>query len=315
MHVRNRHTAPLSVLALAGITTMLAVVPVQAATAPLSNAREIAHFDVTALQQPENMTLAPDGAAVVTFTGARQVARVGRDGSVSILATLPAPSTGTARTSGIVRDADGSYLVNYNAGSQSGIWRVSAHGGTAAQLVALPGVQVINGLALDRSADDTLYATDSTSGTVWRVSLRTRTASLWAQGPLLMPAAGSNLGANGIKVHNGAVWVTNTSNGTLLRIQIGRHGTAGAITTVAQGGLTGIDDFTFINAGNTVLAALNSQNDVALIHPDGTHQIVLTATDGLTSPTSVQVRGSTVYVASAAYANRTDPNLLLAKLH
>lgn len=313
MHVRNRHTAPLSVLALAGITTMLAVVPAQAATAPLSNAREIAHFDVNASQQPENMTLEPDGAAVVTFTGARQVARVGRDGSVSILATLPAPTTGTARTSGIVRDADGSFLVNYNAGSQSGIWRVAAHGGTAAQIVALPGVQVINGLGLDRSAD-TLYATDSTSGTVWRVSLRTRTASLWAQGPQLMPPAGSGLGANGIKVHNGAVWVSNTGNGTLLRIQIGRHGTAGAITTVAQGGLAGIDDFTFIDAGDTVLAALNSQNDVALIHPDGAHQIVLTATDGLTSPTSVQVRGSTVYVASAAYANRIDPNLLLAKL-
>jgi len=92
----------------------MATMPAQAATAPLSNAREIAHFDVTALQQPENMTLTPDGAAVVTFTGARQVARVSRDGSVTILATLPAPTTGTARTSGIVRADDGSFLVNYN---------------------------------------------------------------------------------------------------------------------------------------------------------------------------------------------------------
>jgi len=313
MHVRNRHTALLSVLALAGITTALVTMPAQAATAPLSNAREIAHFDVTALQQPENMTLEPDGAAVVTFTGARQVARISRNGSVSILATLPAPTTGTARTSGIVRDDDGSFLVNYNAGSNSGIWRVSPHGGTPVQVVALPDVTVINGLALDRGTD-TLYATDSTSGTVWRVSLRTRTASLWAQDPQLVPPAGAGFGANGIKVHNGSVWVSNTGNGTLLRIAIGRHGTAGAVTTAAQG-LAGIDDFTFTGLGNTVLAALNSQNAVALIHPDGTHQIVLTATDGLTSPTSTAVRGSTVYVASAAYANRIDPNLLLAKLH
>jgi sugar lactone lactonase YvrE len=310
--LRYRHSALLSAIALAGFATAQVAIPAAAATAPLSNAREVAHFDVTLLQQPENITLAPDGAAVVTFNRARQVARVGRDGSVSILATLPAPTTGTAGVSGIVRGRDGSLFVNYNAGSQSAIWRIAPRGGTATPIVALPNVKAINGLALDEESD-TLYATDSTVGTVWKVSLRTRTASLWAQDPALVPPAGSGFGANGIKVHDGAVWVSNTGAGTLLRLPIGRHGAAGAITTVAQG-LTSIDDFTFTGRGDTVLAALNGVNEVGLVHPDGTHQIVLTSTDGLTSPTSIAVRGSTVYVASAAYANRIDPNLLLAKL-
>ena len=303
----------LSVTALAGCSIALAV-PASAATAPLSDARVAAHFSNSALQNPENITLQPGGAADVTFTRARQVARVGTDGSVSILATLPAPATGTATASGIVRAPDGSLYVNYNAGSQSGIWRVPPGGGTAAEVVALPDVKVINGLAID-NGQDALYATDSTTGTVWKISLKSGTASVWAQGTDLEPATvkSSGLGVNGIKVHDGAVWVSNTDKGTLLRIPIGAHGTAGAVTTAAQG-LTAIDDFAFTGDGDTVIAALDYANEVALIQPDGKHQIVLTATDGIENPTSIAVRGSTVYVASGAYFTHTDPNLLLAKL-
>jgi sugar lactone lactonase YvrE len=289
-------------------------VPADASTAPLSDVREVAHFDVAALQQPENITLEPGGAADVTFNRARQVARIGTDGSVSILATLPAPATGTATASGIVRGDDGSLYVNYNAGSQSGIWRIPRGGGTAVQVVALPLVQVVNGLALDRG-QDTLYATDSRSGTVWKVSLRNGAASVWAQGVELEPSTvnSSGFGVNGVKVHDGAVWVSNTDKGTLLRIPIGAHGAAGAVTTVAQG-LSAIDDFAFTGDGDTVLAAQNFVSQASLVHPDGTHQTVLTATDGLSNPTSIAVRGSTVYVASGAYFTHVDPNLLLAKL-
>jgi hypothetical protein len=308
--VRYRHRALLSAVALAGFAAV--AVPAHAATAPLRDAREVAHFDVTALQQPENMTLEPNGDAIVTFSGASQVARVTRAGSVTILATLPAPATGTGRVAGIVRADDGSLFVNYNAPGLTGVWRIGPHGGTPVQFVALPDVKAPNGLALDRFADN-LYVADSTVGAIWRVSLRTRTAALWSADPALVPTGGIAFGSNGIKVHNGSVWVSNTGAGTLLRIPITRHGTAGAVTTVAQG-LTFIDDFTFTGFGDTVLAAGNGVNQVYIVFPNGTHHTVLTAADGLTSPTSIAVRGSTVYVASAAYANRIDPNLLLAKL-
>ncbi|MDT4925930.1 MAG: hypothetical protein QOG01_3643 [Pseudonocardiales bacterium] len=311
--MRLRPSVLLSAVAVAGVATAQLAIPASAATAPLSDAREVAHFDVTALQQPENITLEPGGAADVTFNRARQVARVGTDGSVSILATFPAPATGTATLSGIVRGKGGSLYVNYNAGSQSGIWRIPRGGGTPVPVAAMPAVKVINGLAIDRG-EDALYATDSTTGTVWKVSLRSGTASVWAQGAELEPLNSPGFGANGIKVHDGAVWVSNTDQGTLLRIAIGAHGTAGAVTTVAQG-LTAIDDFAFTGDGNTVLAAQNFVSEVSLVHPDGTHHVVLTSTDGLSNPTSIAVRGSTVYVASAAYFTHVDPNLLLAELN
>jgi hypothetical protein len=110
----------LNLLALAGATTAMA------ASAPLSDPTIIAHFNLTTLQQPENITLEPDGSAVVTFNKSRLVARVTTKGVVTILATLPAPSSGTALASGIVRAKDGTLYVNYNDGVLSSIWRQPA---------------------------------------------------------------------------------------------------------------------------------------------------------------------------------------------
>jgi hypothetical protein len=311
-HYRRRTL--LSALVVAGVAAGQATVPAFASTAPLSAAQEVAHFDIAGLQQPENITLEPGGAADVTFNRARQIARVTPDGQTSILATLPAPASGTATVSGIVRAADGTLYVNYNAGGRSGVWQVRS-GHAPEQVAALPDVKALNGLALDER-HHTLYATDSSTGTVWKVSPSNGATSLWADGEALEPSTGghsSGFGANGIKVHDDAVWVSNTDKGTLLRIPIGAHGAAGAVTTKAEG-LTSIDDFAFVGHGDRVLAAQNFAGAVALVDPDGTHRTVLTAQDGLSNPTSVAVRGKTVYVTSGAYFTHSDPNLLLARL-
>jgi hypothetical protein len=58
----------------------------------------------------------------------------------------------------------------------------------------------------------------------------------------------------------------------------------------------------------------NQLNQADLIAPDGTSRTVLTAADGLSTPSTVAVRGSTVYVTSAAYYTGVDPNLLIGRL-
>lgn len=301
MH-RHQRTTLLSALVLAGLAAAQGTAA-SAATPPVSGARIVAHFDLAAQQQPENIALEPDGSADVTFVGARQVARVTPQGKITVLATLPASASGSAGAMGIVRAVDGALFVNYNAGEDSGVWRIPPCGGTPVQVAALPTVTFLNGLAQD-PRDGTLYATDTDSGTVWRVSPHGGSASVWASdGP----------GANGVKVHGGAVWVSNTGNGTILRFPIGPHGAAGPATVWAQG-VNDIDDFAFTGSGDTVLAAQNSRSTLDLVRPDGTQQVVLTAADGLSNPTSVAVRGATVYVPSAAYFTGTDPNLLVAKL-
>jgi hypothetical protein len=115
----------------------------------------------------------------------------------------------------------------------------------------------------------------------------------------LQRTASAPQGANGIKVHNGAVWVSNTAQGTLVSIPVDQDGTAGAITTKATD-LTAIDDFAFTGSGDLV-AAQNYVSEASIVYQDGSHVTVLTSSDGLSNPTSIAIRGTTVYVASAAY--------------
>ncbi|MFD6991063.1 hypothetical protein [Streptomyces sp. NPDC059943] len=289
-------------------------------TATVDNARIVAHFDLAKGRMPENIALSPGGTAYVTFAAARQIAQVTPSGTTRILATLPEPADGGihtpvlgfALTTGIVRAHDGTLYVLYATGTDdlTGLWRLRP-GGEPRRIAALPATGLPNGLALDPRTR-TLYITDSVLGTIWSVPTSGGTPTAWSTAPEL--ASTGFLGANGLKIHRGAVWATNLDRGTLLRIPVLPGGRAGRVQTRATG-LTGIDDFAFTGRGDRVLATLNGPSEVALVRRDGTHSTVLTAADGLQNPTSVALRGDTVYVLSAAYTTAEDPNLVLAHLN
>ena len=248
------------------------------------------------------------------------------DGQVRILAQLPEPASGAAcpvlgpllrvpaLTVGIVRDHAGRLYVALCTGSPDlqGIWRISPDG-SARRIAALPPNGIPNGMALDQQ-NDFIYVAGSLLSVIWRVSMTDGRVTAWAAGPQLAP--NGFLGANGLKLHDGAVWVSNTQLGTLLRIPIQRDGSAGPIETITTG-LPGIDDFAFTGPGTSapILAAINPFSTVVLIQPDGSQQTVLTAADGLSNPSSLAVLGGTVYVLSAAYLTQTDPNIMLANLN
>ncbi len=82
----------------------------------------------------------------------------------------------------------------------------------------------------------------------------------------------------------------------------------------ADGGVHTSDDFAFTGDGDEVIAALNAPNAVVRIRPGRSWTTVLTSADGLQNPTSVALRGSTLYVLSAAYTTATDPHLLLTRI-
>ncbi|WP_418958863.1 SMP-30/gluconolactonase/LRE family protein [Streptomyces tritici] len=311
--------------ATASAALALAVLGAGPATAhepTVSNPRIVAHFDLGAGQTPESIALAPDGSAVLSFAFARQVAHVTPQGVITRLVDLPAvtspatPIIGVAAATGLARAKDGTVYVNYATGTEeeNGVWRIPADGGAPVRLAALPPNGFPNGLALDEKCG-VLYAADSVLGTVWRVPLDGSTPTAWATGTALerLPAPDGFVGANGIKVHKGAVWVSNTDRKTLLRIPVGDDGTAGP-TEVRATGLNWIDDFAFTGHGDHVVAALIGEDQLALVRPDGTHKIVLTERDGLDNPTSAAVRKGTLYVASAAFLSQGDPNLLLADI-
>ena len=325
-HRHSRSTRGLAGLSAAAAACLLiAAQPAAAASPPLSNPRIIAHLDFSRGQTPENLALEPDGSAAVTFAEAAQVAQVWPHGKVRILAQLPEPAGGAAcpilgpllgaaaLTVGIARDHNGDLYVALCTGSPGlqGIWRISQNG-SASRIAALPADGIPNGMALDER-HGFIYVADSLLSVIWRVSIANGAVMAWAAGPQLAPNGG--LGANGLKLHHGAVWVSNTQLGTLMRISIRPDGSAGPIETAASG-LPGIDDFAFTGPGNSapVLAAINRFSTVVLIRHDGTRQTVLTAADGLSNPSSVAVRRGIAYVLSAGYLTQQDPNVLLASL-
>src|SRR5438445_4808256 len=118
------------VFRISAVVAAVALATVTAAAPAWASADRVVHFDLSQLQQPENITLEPNGSADLTFSPAGQVARVTPGGQTTILAQLP------GRTGGIVRTPDGTLYVNVNAAAQTGVYRLSH--GTAQLFAALP---------------------------------------------------------------------------------------------------------------------------------------------------------------------------------
>jgi sugar lactone lactonase YvrE len=328
MKLRGTHSAlPIAIAAVSAV--LLTAAPASASPALVASAAAAdadgvfpvgftAHFDLSAGQTPENVAAEPDGSLNITFALARQVARVDPAGRTRILATLPAPADGGAgapgnfvATTGIVRAADGTLFVLYSAGDAdlTGLWRLRA-GEEPRRVAALPPDSLPNGLALDRRTDR-FYVADSALGRVWTIPASGGQPQIWSAAPELAPNGFA--GANGLKVHDGAVWVSNLDAGTILRIPVGVSGQAGAPQVVAQG-LGGVDDFAFTGRGNELLATLNAPNRVVRVRPGQEPETVLDAADGLQSPTSLAVRGRDVQILNAAFFTLTDPNILHVRL-
>jgi hypothetical protein len=300
-----------ALVALVSAAAVLVSVPTATASVPPS-LRIVAHFNLADGQTAENLVVLPNGSTDVTFAIANQVAHVTLDGKVTILAQLP--STGKCgifpgpATLGIARADDGTvYVAECSGTSTTGVWRL--HPGAApVQIAELPSDGFLNGMALDERTGD-LYVADSFLGTVWRVPTRGGVPSAWATGPSLGEV--SFAGANGLVVHDNAVWVGNLDKGLIVRIPIRRDGSAGPIESEVTGLIgKGLDDFSVVGK-NTILAALNMVNEVVEIRPGQQPRVLLTAADGLSTPTSVRLRDDTMYVTGAAYFTGKDPNLLV----
>jgi hypothetical protein len=310
--------------AVAVAATNSAVGPAAAATAPVSHPRVLIHYDLGAGRQPEAIVAEPGGAVDIGLGPAAQVERLTPDGRRRVIAQLPRPSDGGvdtpvlgfSMTTGLVRTADGTLYIGYAAGHDdlTGIWRVRP-GGRPVRIAALPATSFPNGMDLDERTGR-LYFSDSTRSTIWSLSLHGGDLVPWLTGPEL-DLGPDNLGVNGLKIHNGAVWVTNSQHGALLRIPITRKGRPGRVETRVSG-ISGLDDFTFTGRGDTVISAVNIANKVVLIRPDGSYETVLTTADGLSGATSVAVHRDTVFVTNGAFIPvpplPQDPNLLVATL-
>ncbi|MFJ9738603.1 SMP-30/gluconolactonase/LRE family protein [Streptomyces sp. NPDC101166] len=327
----KRHRTAAAIAAAA--TTLLCAPSAFAATPAhhqqpvINHVRTIATFDYAAGEIPENITLNPDRSITLSMIGAPAGQRpalihVTPSGQRTVLAT-------SAKGDGItgnIRGNDGTVYYNVwsSDASRAGVWKLSP-GGTPKRLAALPTDGLPNGMALDPSGR-TIYVADSLKSTVWAVPVTGGPAKAWLTDPALAPVKSEAVpfGANGLRFHKGAVWVSNLAQDSLLRIPVTASGKPGPIHVVTKS-LDGVDDFSFLNdRSDVVFAAQNAPNLVSVVYPDGKTKPVLTASDGLASPSATVVRDNRLYVidgglnaphAAQMQAGRIDIPALLHQKH
>ena len=277
----------------------------------ITDVRTVAAFDSAAGQEPESVNITRDGSLIVSMLGflvgkAPELIRISPSGQQTILVTGPVGDAIGGNAIG--RDGTIYYNVVSPDPSRSGVWRLTPHG-AAQRITAMPAGQFLNGLTLD-SSNRTLYVADSLASTIWAIPTSGGPAKAWLVGSALAPSAsGSGIGANGIEYHDGAVWFSNTDQGTLLRVPVTASGAAGPIHLIT-GNVTGIDDFKFLSDGSDVaFVALNFQNKLAVVYPDGRTRIVLDASSGLDSPTNTAISGTRIYITNSGLAAPNDASL------
>jgi hypothetical protein len=235
----------------------------------------------------ENLSVAPDGAVLVTSYFARAIERIGPDDAATTFAALPDHPVS------ILPLGAGWLVAVHGAAFTEGPGFVETQGflvldaaGAVLRRIPAPQARFLNGMAaLD---DGTVLAADSIAGVIWRLDPATGALAPWLADPrLALPEgfAGFAPGANGLKIADGRLHVSNSARGALYRLPLGADGApAGPLETVAEPG--GIDDFWIEPDGTVVLA---THGDALLrIAPDGARTELLS--EGCDACTAVAPR-------------------------
>lgn len=309
-------------------TLMTAIATGGCATSPAwpaspTAATQLAHFDATQGAMAEGLAV-QGKTGYMAYAGSGQIVSVDLStGAATPYSTLPTPVSGKGFASGMLLHGNDLYggLVSFVPDVQPGIYK--AVKGQPATLFAKHAEMVFpNGMVFDDAGQ--MYITDSAAGAVFRVSASGEVTK-WASGPLLAGGkdgcgAGKgvgvpfDIGANGIALDGNNLIVTNTDQGSVLRIPVNADGTAGTVATIAGpdcAALNGADGLTIAPDGDYVVA-VNHQNK--LVRVDGAGKITtLLSGAPLDFPASVTFDGGALYVSNFAFLDAANPGVLKVK--
>ena len=165
---------------------------------------------------------------------------------------------------------------------------------------------VPNGLAFDDLGN--LYASDSILGSIWRMQGNGSSAEPWFSHDWLVGCGEEDaIGANGVALSDGILYVASLAKGLLVEFEILSDGSPGEPAIVAgtpecnpDDLLHGMDGIAVGNDG-IVYAMLVLSHKLALIDPtDGAVTVLLDEEDGLWNPASI-IFGTSDFDASSLY--------------
>jgi sugar lactone lactonase YvrE len=256
-----------------------ALVAAPGAAASETPVTTVVAFDPQQNEFPEGLAMTRRGDILVSMAFTGQVRHIDPAGRQRILATIP-PAPGlllglTSPRPGLLYAALASSVAETH-----GVWAVTDDGQTR-RIAALDPAGQPNGITIDR--DGSIYVGDSLLGVVWRIT-PSGAVERWSEDPLLTPdpASGVGLGANGVLVRDGYVYVANTDRALVARVPIRADGSAGpAGTYVADPRLLGADDLAFDVRGNLYVTTDGLGNSLVRVTPAGQVDTIANQSDGL----------------------------------
>ena len=286
---------------------LLLVVPVLGA----GHVETIATFDIAAGQLTEGVTVDGDGNIFVSASPLGQVHKItGGMGSPELFGEVSGLQEGDFGLLGVTaNDAGDIYgaVVSSNP-EANGVWKFAADSGEAEHIAGTEAIALANAIAFGDNGE--IYVTDSIMGAVWVVT-EDGTTEIWSQDPLLAGnesvGFGIPLGANGIDIRDGVVYVGVLEVASIVAIPILEDGSAGEASVWAQlPGGNHVDGIILDDDGNVIVAAVSS-NLVLRVSADGSMEALATVSDGLDAPASVAYHvdadgNASIYVANFSVA-------------
>ena len=172
-----------------------------------------------------------------------------------------------------------------------GVYKIPAGGGSATSPFATdPGFAFPNGGAFD--AKGNLLVADSAAGRIFSVTPQ-GAVTTWKQDAELAGSTTCNaplpfpIGANGIVFTSSAAYVSNTANGSILKIDVDGNGNAGAVSVVVKDcKYVGFDGIA-LDSDGTLLAAINGAPGKLARVTTGGNVTILASASPLDGPASV----------------------------
>jgi len=225
----------------------------------------------------ENIAVMADGSFVISIHNRCEILHVSREGASARLATLP------LSPAGLVAVSDGVFAVAGKPGqSPHRLFKVGLDG-SIEERMQVPNTMFLNGLTPARPGR--AYTVDSILGVVIELDLDGTSSRVVLRDERLTKCSPDPMvpGANGIKVGEGALFITSTDRALVLRAELGSDGPTGNLSTLAER-LRG-DDLALDEAGSLYIAN-HIHNTLIRLRPNGERIAIAGPDEGMAGSTA-----------------------------
>jgi sugar lactone lactonase YvrE len=167
--------------------------------------------------------------------------------------------------------------------------------GNVIRTIPAPEARFLNGMAM--LDDGRVLAADSILGRIWQLDIASGKLAPWLDdAALAADPAGKDVrpGANGLKLHEGALYISNSFAGTIHAVTLGPDGEpSGPVRPVARPGR--IDDFA-VHPDGTIYLATHSDSVIAIGREGALRTVLPEGGDGSTAVALVPGKVPALYV-------------------